>query len=153
MYCLDTSSLLDASVRYYPIDIFPTLWSKLDIIVENGELIAPDEVLHELEKKDDEIYAWAKQRQKLFYPLNDQLQIVVKDEILATFPKLVDSKKNRSQADPFVVGLARITGRTVVTGERNAGNAQNPKIPDVCEFFGIRCINFLQFIREKGWNF
>ena len=153
MYCLDTSALLEAAVRSYPMDVFPTLWEHLDEMIAQGELLSPDEVLEELKKKDDALFAWAGQRPMLFYPLDSPLQLVVRDEILATFPRLVDSKKNRSQADPFVVGLAKMTGRIVVTSEKHSGTVENPKIPNVCDHFRIRCISLLQLIRDQGWNF
>jgi len=41
----------------------------------------------------------------------------------------------------------------VVSGEKNTGNDKNPKIPDVCGFYNIRCITLLQFIREQKWSF
>jgi hypothetical protein len=64
---------------------------------------------------------------------------------------LVDLKKGRGQADPFVVALARVRGATVVTEEHAKPTA--PKIPDACRRFGIRCINLLEFIREMRWKF
>lgn len=49
-YCIDTSSLIECWARSYPIDLFPGLWDRLDSAARDGELIAPDEVLHELAK-------------------------------------------------------------------------------------------------------
>lgn len=28
-----------------------------------------------------------------------------------------------------------------------------PKIPDVCDTRGIRCVTFLEMLRELGWRF
>jgi len=50
-YSVDTSALLDAWVRYYPPDVFDTLWSRLDGLVVRGHLLAIDEVQRELEKR------------------------------------------------------------------------------------------------------
>lgn len=39
-YCMDTSALLDAGVRYYPSDTFPSLWTKMDHSIDEGVIIA-----------------------------------------------------------------------------------------------------------------
>ena len=53
MFCLDTSALLDAGTRWYPLDLFPSLWTKLSKAAEDGVIVSPDEVLREISKKDD----------------------------------------------------------------------------------------------------
>ena len=71
MTVIDTSALLDGWVRYYPPDLFPSLWSHLEEMIRTGELLSPDEVLLELAQKDDEIHKWADGRfgRPLFDPL------------------------------------------------------------------------------------
>jgi hypothetical protein len=59
-YSIDTSSLLDGWVRYYPPDVFPSFWKHLEGMIGAGELISPDEVLRELAKKEgDTLHSWA----------------------------------------------------------------------------------------------
>jgi hypothetical protein len=41
----------------------------------------------------------------------------------------------------------------VVTGEMLTGNLDKPRIPDVCRAKNIRCINFLEMIRELKLTF
>src|ERR1022692_3687226 len=55
MYCIDTSALVDGWIRYYPPDVFPPLWTKLEDMIHAKQLIAPDEVLTELSKKEDDL--------------------------------------------------------------------------------------------------
>lgn len=38
-YCVDTSGWLDGWQRHYPKDVFPSLWTKLDELIINGEVI------------------------------------------------------------------------------------------------------------------
>jgi hypothetical protein len=66
---------------------------------------------------------------------------------------LVDVERGRSQADPFVIATARLTGATVITQERPSGNPGRPKIPDVCHGEDIRSRTLLQMILELGWQF
>jgi Domain of unknown function (DUF4411) len=152
LYCFDTSALIDGWTRYYPQDLFPALWENLDALIANGRIASSDEVLRELKKKDDGLYAWAKERPLLFCDLDEPIQLAT-HEVLAEFPRLVDTVKNRSAADPFVVATARVRGATVVTGERNAGTNERPRIPNVCAHYGVRTLTLLQFIREQNWVF
>jgi hypothetical protein len=73
-------------------------------------------------------------------------------EILATFPKLVDTRKDRGRADPLIA-LGKTRYCLVVTGERNQGSPSRPRIPLVREHFGIRCITLLQLMQDRGWSF
>jgi hypothetical protein len=152
MYCIDTSALVDGWTRYYPPDVFPQLWTKLEALVNDKRVVAPDEVLRELSKKEDDLFKWAKKNDTLFLPLDSAIQAATQD-ILAVFPRLVDSERDRSTADPFVIAVARVHTYCVVTGEKNSGNLKRPKIPNVCDHFNVRYINMLQFMREQRWQF
>jgi hypothetical protein len=80
-------------------------------------------VLLELERQDDDVFAWAK-RHVTFIPLEDEIQAAT--EFLAKFPQLVNTRRSRSVADPFVIALARGQRLTVVTG----GWVAQPEGPD-----------------------
>ncbi|MCW8985465.1 MAG: DUF4411 family protein [Thermoanaerobaculales bacterium] len=151
-YSIDTSAILDGWIRYYPPDTFPGLWERMDELIAAGQLIATEEVLHELAKKDDDVHAWAKEREEMFIPIDDQIQPVVAD-ILEQFEKLLDTRKNRSAADPFVIALAQIEDCTVVTGEKLTESLDRPNIPDVCRALDIPDFNLLQMMRNEGWKF
>jgi hypothetical protein len=150
-FSIDTSALLDAWIRWYPPDVFPSFWERMEGLVEHEVVTATEEVLHELERKDDDVFDWAKGRPKLFLPFDEPIQIAAAD-VLSQFPRLVDQRPGKHLADPFVIGVARVHGLAVVTGEQG-GTANKPKIPFVCDHYGIRCINVVEMIRELGWSF
>lgn len=151
-YCIDTSSILTGWRHSYPPEVFPGLWDKLNELIQNGELISTEEVLHELEKKDDEVYKWALDRKIMFIEIDDDIQVAVR-EILQNHKRLLDTRKNRSGADPFVIALAKIRGCTVVTNEQLTNSPDRPHIPDVCKSFNIPTVSLLDLIKEKGWVF
>ena len=149
-YSIDTSAFLHAFVRNYPPDIFPSLWNHIECAIENEIICATEEVFVELEKKDDDAFRWAANHRSMFIDIDEVIQEEV-IRILDTFPRLVDTRKHRSSADPFVIALASILRCTVVTEEQQTGNSIKPKIPDVCNKLGIRCIKTLDMIREQRW--
>lgn len=151
-YSIDTSILIESWVRLYAQDTFPQVWKKLDELIEQGNLIATEEVLFELERKEDKLYEWAKQRKSMFIPVDENLQRVVTD-ILSKHKKLVKEGKNRSSADPFVIALAQVQNCAVITFENPSGNMDKPKIPDVCSSLKIRCLKMLDLFREQKWKF
>jgi rRNA maturation endonuclease Nob1 len=161
IYVIDSSALIDMK-RTYPVDVFPGVWSRLENLVENGRLIAPQEVLFELQKRDDELTEWVKEHDLMFKePTATQINIV--QQILAKFPSFV--KLNRKHdADPWVVALAynlvkakqsTINGTQldpiVVAHETLDGN--KVKIPYVCQNYGLQCIKAIEMFRKESWTF
>lgn len=152
VYCVDTSAWLDGWVRDYPADVFPSLWGKLADCITDGSIRCSEEVYVELEKKDDGIHEWLKCRKRVLVPIDEQIQRIV-SELLSHYPRLVDTHRNRSQADPFVIATAEHLGAIVVTGEKPRNKMDTPKIPDVCAARNLRCLSFLEMLRELGWKF
>jgi Domain of unknown function (DUF4411) len=154
MYCLDTSAILHAWRRDYPPDTFPTLWSQLDEMIGNGAVIAPDEVLLELERGGDEIHAWAQGHAHMFLEPDEQVQAVVQT-IVDTWPHfLPDESHDGVWADPYVVALASVHEATVVTGEVLApDNASRPKMPNICRELDVPWTTLLGVLRSEGMTF
>src|SRR5207253_2053711 len=114
-YCVDTSAWLDGWRRHYPPDVFPTLWQRIEDQMTAGSIFSSEEVYVELAKKDDDLHKWIQARKQMLVAPDEAIQRRVA-ALLAVYPRLVDTLKGRSQADPFVIATA-IEGRaTVVTG-------------------------------------
>jgi len=145
-YSIDTSILIEGYRDYSP-DVLPTLWEKLEELIQKGEVIASEEVLEELKKQDDDVLAWAKKNSMMFKQTDEKVQENVK-VILQQFPEI--TKQNRSSADPFVIALAMVEKCKVVTRERPSNNSKRPKIPDICKALGIQCIDLMDLCREKN---
>lgn len=151
-YCVDTSAWMDGWQRYYPPDVFPTLWTKLDELTKSGEIISSEEVYVELKKKSDELHDWIMARKGMLVPLDEAIQRHA-TQLLREHPRLVDTLRGRSKADPFVIATAIERNAVVVTGEILTGNMNKPRIPDICQAKGIRALSFLHMIRELKLTF
>ncbi len=155
-YCIDTSAVIDLWRRLYPRDVFPSLWENIEKLIQEEVIIAPKEVLKELEKEEDELYKWAKKYKDMFMNL-DEGQIDKVKDIQGKFPKLVDVSKTIPEADPFVIALALVNKITVISMEKSSNIRLNknakPKLPDVCIEYKVKCIQLLEFFREQNWNF
>jgi hypothetical protein len=136
-YCIDTSCLIAAWEERYPIENFPKFWTLLDKAIADGKIVAPEAVLDETEPKSAELHAWLKERDTMFVPLEEAVQVQV--------------KKQRFAADPFVIATAVVQKRVIITEEKPTGSLKRPNIPDVCGDLGVDYISLLQLIRAEKW--
>ncbi len=116
-------------------------------MIDADELVASDIVYHELEKKDDDLLAWARERRSMFIEV-DREQLTIVGSIMNRFPEIVDPDATKEQADPFVVALAKQEGLTVVTDEQMPPKGR-VKIPQVCRALDVECFSVLAFIRRE----
>lgn len=172
IYCIDTSSLIELKGKY-PETIFPTLWRKIEELIQEKRLIAPIEVKKEIEKGDDKLKNWvrSKKRNKMFIK-PDSFQVEKVKEILSRFAFLSKPEKpDELSADPWLIALAAKKNEEedaknllfqregnyiykknyiVVTEE---SKRKLERIPAVCNEFGIECINLLEMLEKEKWEF
>jgi hypothetical protein len=158
-YIIDSSSLMELN-RHNPLDVFPTVWAKMESLIRRGLLVAPKEVLNEIVEGDDQLAKWAKMQKNLFKePTEKQIEIV--KDILKDYPALVKESR-KYDADPWVIALAiEMTTsfqktlspikRIVVTEEKLRGH--KVRIPLICQKFNIESIDIIDMFRIEGWKF
>lgn len=151
-YCFDASALIQGWNVLYPRAQFPGLWGRIEALVKSGAIVSSDEVRREIERKDDDLFAWCKERLDMFVPLTSDIQLTV-SSLLTALPRLIDSRTGKSMADPFVVATAHVLRIPVVTQERATSKPLRPKIPEACAYVGVRCITLLDVIKAEGWVF
>ena len=79
----------------------------------------------------------------------DEAEQAQVDYIVNTYNGLVAAGKEKFQADPFVIAMAKVNGYTVITEE--TGPTSLKKIPGVCNAMKIDCINLMQLIDAEDW--
>jgi len=151
IYSADSSALIHAWRRAYRPKNFGFIWERVEELISVGRLFVSVEVFKEIERKDDDLHAWCKDRGDGFcVQIDDAIQLHLR-RIMENYPKLVDLAKGRSAADPFVIALAATSHpRMVVVSEENPGKV---RIPDVCNAEGIECIRVADLIEREDWHF
>ena len=144
-WCLDTSAFINPWKGYYAPDLAPGYWRSLPEMLVRGSVVVSEEVREEIERADDTLWSWTQANVSAWHPLTDEVQAAV-TEIMARWGRLVDSRKLRSRADPFVIATAKVVGATVVTSE-GRGTEDKPRIPYVCDQLGVPCVDIFEFVR------
>ncbi len=151
-YCMDANALIEPWNKYYSPSI-SNYFDILEQLIAEGRIFCPEEVALEIEKGDDLLFKWLKKNESVFVKkINIDVQYKVR-KILAKFPRLIDSKKQRSMADPWVVAHAWSSNAVVVTKEFPADSIKKCKIPDVCDYFNIPWMDDIRFVTEIGITF
>ncbi len=158
-YIIDTSSLIELN-RHNPMDVYPGVWHNIENLIRQNRLLAPKEVYKEISRKDDILFDWVKNNNKIFVePTNEQIDIV--RELLKKYPSMIRLDRIYD-ADPWVIAMAIDMAQSkqstlvkikkiVVTEEKIRGN--QIKIPYVCKTYNIECIDILDMFRKEGWQF
>ena len=155
VYVLDTSSIRVFG-NYYPTR-FAKLWKNLSRCIKSGRLISVSEVLTELDRQSTKPHLdkWAAENKRVFLrPTAGELEFVARIFAIPHFQQLVGEKQRRlgmPVADPFIIASAHEREACVVTEESRKAHAG--KIPNVCDYFGIDCINLETFMEREGWFF
>lgn len=147
-YMMDACSFTELR-RTYPRPPFDAVWKLMDRLVAEGRLLSVELVLDELNVQDDEVAQWANRNSRLFLRLDRLIQEQART-ILGTHAALVDLKKKKSSADPFLIAAAIVHQATVVTQEKPSGGPPKLKIPNVCAAYGVPCIPVLTVIQTEG---
>jgi hypothetical protein len=151
-YSLDASFLLDfwSDEGQRPRDVYRGIWEAVDEGVKEGAIISPVSVRKEVrDTKDSGLKSWLSTCGSMFVQL-DRAQVSVLEEIVRKFPAYAEEVRNL--ADPTVIALAKVKGLTVLTSEKwvlNMGPTK-PKIPNVCEDFGVKCLDIDNYCRAES---
>lgn len=155
-YCLDANVLIQGWQKYYSPKLCPSYWEILNQLGEANRIFIPRMVADEIEKTEDELKAWLADCSipilEIEGPVINCLSKIYAANEVHKF--LVDSTKQRSVADPWVIAHAMNEKACVVTKEEKINSSLNKiRIPNVCENMGVRCIHDFQFVEEIGIRF
>ncbi len=108
-------------------------------------------------KKEDPLLAWMTNHKDVLR-LKEAVDATIVNRIVTAgyAPDLTDDELEVIGRDPFLIAyaLAKPDDRCVVTVEISAPGKQrkNRRIPDVCNTFGVACLNPFQAYRSLGFS-
>ncbi len=105
-YAVDTCSFTQLN-RSYPLEVFPSVWGKVEELISEQLVCSVEEVYIEIIEQDDALADWVKKKQHIFLPIDEEIQQKAKD-ILQTHSNLLDLRRNKSGADPFLIAVAMV---------------------------------------------
>lgn len=159
-FLLDADVLIQAHRSYYAFDLCPGYW---DALATAGRRVATiDKVREELRRgnEDDPLRLWLEARAAAFIASTDDEE--TKRWVGEAFAWVrgnpqylpVAEKVFSESADGWLVAHAKAARWVVVTRERPApASKREVKVPDVCQQFGVECIDTFAMLRELGVRF
>lgn len=160
--------LIDANVfvtpyrQYYPFDLAPSFWEKLEELIKDGTVVVLDMVKAEVLQGTDDLSNWMGSLEIGDYLDRRQPEIIAKyTEVLThlqTNPCYHEAALHEwakaTVADPWLIAAAAVKGYTIITLEKTntslSPNApsKKPKIPDVASALGVD-VHDLFFLMRK----
>lgn len=159
IYCMDTSALIEWWVEKYSPDVFAGIPEKMSLLVEEGRMFASrsvkDEIKDDPNADDITLAKWCRDQNGFYIEDNEDVQSLVIEMMaqLANFP--CKPGKGIAGADPFVIGLAEVTGGNcyAVSAERPSnGSEYNPNLPYYCSLRSVKHMDFLTLMKTEGWK-
>jgi len=152
VYSVDTSALIDGIERFYPRRNFPSLWERIDLLIEEGRMHISEEAWSEAIAVDAPVRDWCEEeatgRDRSVYATTAAVAAVA-GQIGAQFPHWV-TQGRKNGADPFVIAVAEVEGGMVISGETNGGPGK-PKIPYVCGQRQVDHGRLVDLITSEDW--
>lgn len=157
-FLLDANTYIQAKNQYYGMDICPAYWDWLDQQFELGELASIEMVGMELKAGNDELAQWAKDRPHHFIINDDastqQVFTNIVQALMAGDYNAGSRDNFMAKADPWIIAKAKTLGATVVSHEsRLEPTTKKVKVPNVCDAFGVSCINTFELLRTLSARF
>lgn len=149
LYIVDMSSLKELHDRY-PKDVFPTIWQRINLIIQDGQLHSHIEVHREIKNTTnlkDKLLLWSNKNKKIFSGIDNCQSNQIPQIKLKYNPSHWQNKMNRlgPWADPYLIAMAICEKAIIVTQEHKT---KNERIPPIASQFGIRSLNLLEFFHE-----
>lgn len=155
-YSIDTNVIVsflgDGEDELYPVDVFGPQWDFLEIAFKDGRVVAAKRVATELKKWEriGSMKIWLRDHRYVFRDIECDAQLSAAKAIVNKYPAY-GLDVNRL-GDLEVMALAMARGLSVISLESTKQHRPDrPKIPNVCEEFGIGHFGFHDFLRAEGF--
>ena len=164
--------LIDANVfitpyrQYYPFDLAPSFWEKLEELIKDGTIVVMDMVKAEILQSTDDLSAWMGSLVIGDYLDRRQPEIIAKYTAVLTHLQTnpcyqeaaLHEWSRATVADPWLIATAAAKGYTIITLETPNKNlspsnpTKRPKIPDVASALEVETQNLFYLMRKSNFR-
>jgi hypothetical protein len=161
-YLLDSNFFISAHRQYYPLDVFPSFWQKIESLAKNGTLLSIDKVKDEIMGHNDTLAQWL----VTSAPPNffcDSGCVIQEYSRIANWANSLANHYSQAaineflsadEADAWLVAYSLSKGTHIITYEKSEPNAKRKiKIPEPCTHFGIPFLQPMDLFRQLGERF
>lgn len=156
-YLFDTNIFVE-SKKNLPMDIWPTFWTKMVMLIKSGKIHSIDKVKEEIDKGGDELTDWIHKHAPRSFFLKQG------SSVMAKMAETIDWAQNNpvgfsqsaisdyvNVADSYLVATAAAKKMVLVTYEKSNPQRRNRvMIPDACIAIGVRFCDLNTVLRELG---
>jgi hypothetical protein len=147
-YLIDTCSILSQKPdEPHRRNVYGSMWTKIDELIENKAIVTCSEVKSEVE--DDDMQHWLAEHGCVVLGIDDDIQRNV-TKIVTEHPSLIDIKNAKSSGDAFLIATAMKYSLAIIT-EENKNSTK--KIPMICKAYDIPCFNITELAEKEKWVF
>lgn len=156
-YLVDTNIFIE-SKKNTPMDVWPSFWSTLTMLINSGQIFSIDMVKEEIERGADELTDWINANAPKSFFLTQDSQVI--NKLIETINWAQNSPTQYTEtaineyadlADSFLVATAAAKNMVMVTFEKSNPQRRNRiMIPDACNALGVRCCDLNTTFRELG---
>lgn len=158
-YLVDANVFIEAANTYYALDRVPGFWAWMKDAAQAGSVKTIQFVLDEIEHPEG-LVDWVS-------GIGADVLTVDPSEpaVQAEYQKIVNwlvaqdfgqehVAKFLDKADPWLIAVAKVQGRTLVTQETLAGaGTKKVKVPNVCAAHGVEWANTFTMLDDLGASF
>lgn len=154
-YLIDTNIFI-RSKNEMPMKIWPTFWTKMNDMINSGEVFISDKVKEEIYKGKDELTDWVKGHAPVSCYIHIDTGIMQKygeTQIWASSQHYTDNAKLvfADVADAYLVATAAAKDLTLVTYEKSVPESKKRiMIPDACDAIGAKYCDLNAVLSEMG---
>ena len=161
-YIIDSNCFIEASRRYYSMEIAKPFWDALCSFARQGKLLSVDKVLEELKMGNDSLKQWAEvtfrphfQNTQINGTLQTYITLMLWAESQTQYNRIAkDRFMEDSNADTWILAYAKTYNCKIVTQEVPSIHVKrNIPIPNVCDAFGIEYCDTFQMLKELNFSF
>ncbi|HQF90429.1 MAG TPA: DUF4411 family protein [Methanofastidiosum sp.] len=164
IYLIDSNTFMTAARTFYSFDYGSKFWDFIEVQAKNNALASIDKVFEEINKGNDALKNWAKEKFLNYFLTTKEEPIFQKYAELVQWAENQDNHYTRNaidefmkedNADPWLIAysLAKNRNYTIVTFEQVNKNRKNKiPIPNVCDYYQINYCDLFEMLRNLNFQ-